>query len=241
MQGKIIAVLALGLLAQSAFGQNQRFLSVKGEAEVEVPPDFIELSVRVEAQEDDLDRAKRSVDARMRALNAALAQFEVASGDLVFSGVAVQRVYEFDRNSNQTPAGYRVSRSVEIKLRQIGSYEAFAEQLIAAGTDRIESVWPGLDDETQAERMALEAAGREARAKAGSMAAGVGVGLGAPIEIGEDFLWQPLPAQQNYAGSGLEEAVMMRARDSAAADPLMFVPKNITVRATVWVRFEIQP
>ena len=234
----ILLTLAV-LHSPVATAQTGRLLTVKGEAEVEVPPDFVRLEVMIAADDEDVDDAKADVDARTRRAINAIESFEIADEDLSFSGLSVERNYEYDRNDNERMAGYSVGRTIEIKLRRIDDYEQLVHLLVEAGIDEVQDVRSDVDDESVLERAALEGAAKAAILKAEAMASGLGIRLGMPIEVGEDRLMSSLTLRQQTVNDGLLEEIVVVASGRGIVDPLLFVPKDIKVRGVVWVRFEI--
>ena len=88
--------------------------------------------------------------------------------------------------------------------------------------------------------LALKEATFNPKLKATEIASGLGVSIGRPFEIGEDRLPSQMPfAQRRAQGNQIEEIVVTASR-AGVADPLLFVPENIKVRAIVWVSFEIE-
>ena len=237
-----VATVSLALMVLSgaaANAQTGRLLTVRGEAEVEVPPDFVQLEVLIAADDEDVDEAKSDVDARTRRAIEAIESFAIAEEDLSFSGLRVDRNYEYDRNDNERLIGYSVGRTIEIKLRKFEHYEQLIHMLVEAGIDELEDVRSGVDDKYALERAALEGAAKAAKLKAEAMASGLGIRLGMPVEVGEDRLMPSLTLRQQMAeGEVLEEVVVTGSR-RGIVDPMLFVPANIKVRGVAWVRFEM--
>ncbi len=131
-----------------------------------------------------------------------------------------------------------VNRDLEIKVRNFKNYELIIQALVDAGVSEIESPESGVDDEAKLKTAALMEATAIARQKAQQIAKGLGVQIGNPYEIGEDRLPSKEPFRQRRAyGNEIEEIVVTGSRRNY--DPLLFVPDNIRVSATVWVSFRI--
>jgi len=58
--------------------------------------------------------------------------------------------------------------------------------------------------------------------------------------VGEDRLWPRIQFEQSRADNPemIEEIVVVATR-RGIENPLLFIPKNIRTKATVWVRYEI--
>ena len=234
----ILVILAFSS-SPAAIAQSGRLLTVRGEAEVEVPPDFVRLEVLIATEDKDVDDAKAEVDSRTRNAISVIESLGIADEDLSFSGLRLERNYRYDRNDNELPDGYWVSRTVEIKLRDIDSYEQLVHLLVEAGIDELEDAQSGVDDEHVLERAALEAAARAAKLKAQAIATGLGIQLGAPVEVGENDLTPSLTIRQRAASGKELEEILVLAQSRKLVEPMMFVPDNILVRAVVAVQFEI--
>tara|TARA_R110000824_G_scaffold336_5_gene2054 strand:- start:10420 stop:11163 length:744 start_codon:yes stop_codon:yes gene_type:complete len=217
-----------------------RTITVQGEAEVEIAPDYVEMSFRLNEKNSSAARAKQRVDERINAVIAALENFSISNDDIAMSGVEVTETFEVDRNGNLSSDGFQVTRGVTIRLRNINDYEALSAALVQAGVGELNQIQSGVDDEAQLKMAALEAAARDARTRALAITTGLGVELGMPVEVGENQLRPLLNFQQgNASGRALDQIFMSAERRGAAELPPLFVPGNIKVSATVWVVFEL--
>jgi uncharacterized protein YggE len=236
----LLAFLALSILSLPALTAERPLITVKGEATTELPPDFVKVGVVISALEKTIDSAKADVDARTRSLLAAIEPFGIEANDMAFSGVEVTRSYDYDRNENSRFVGYEVSRSLEVKVRDLNSYELLVEALARSGASEIDSPEADVDDRHRLKTLALKEATLNAKRKAEEIASGLGVRIGRPFEIGEDRLPSQMPFSQRRAhGNEIEEVVVTASR-AGISDPIMFVPENIKVSATVWISFEIE-
>ena len=84
--------------------------------------------------------------------------------------------------------GYRVSNSVRVTLRDPSRLGEVLDAAVAAGANLTGGISLKLGDESAIRRTALEAAGKDARAKAEALAAAVGKQLGDPIAVTEEFI-----------------------------------------------------
>lgn len=214
-------------------------ITVKGEATVRVPPDFVEIEISVLAEGQEVEHLKQDVDDRTAKLIQAAAKFEIAAKDVRSGGVEVSREFRNDRNENEIFKGYALSRDLTIKLRKLESYEPLAQALVDAGANQVDSVEVGVDDELKLKSPALAAAARNAQAKAQAIAEALGIRIGSPLEVAEDRLWYGKRLEQGAGGRSLESIVV--TANKAGRTSLAFVPHDVEVRAEVWVRFSIPP
>jgi len=236
---KLITVLLAIVVTAPAFADSPRYISVKGEAEAEAPPDFVRVFASVLADNRDVGPAKQDVDSRMKRVVDALASFEIATADISFSGAAVSQTFKSDKYENETFTGYHVSRTLEVKLRRLENYEQLIHALVAAGVNEIEEPESEVDNKNSLKAAALGAAAQNAKHKAEVIATALQIKLGDPIEIGEDRLLPGKHFEQGLASSDQIEEIVVSGSRRGIPDPLLFVPENITVRATVWIRFEL--
>ncbi len=101
--------------------------------------------------------------------------------------------------------GYRVSNSMRVSLRDPTRLGEVLDAAIAAGANLTSGVALKLRDESALRRTALEAAGKDARAKAEALATAVGKQLGDVITVTEEFtsFGQPPPGFWGQAPLGL--------------------------------------
>ena len=235
---RVLALVALFFVAYGA-GATERFITTKGEATVEVPPEFVKVSLTLMAMGPELQLLKEDVDSRTRQLLVSAAELKIAGADIESSGLSVTREYQQDRNDNETLRGYRVSRSIEIKLRAIDQYERLAQAIVDARVDEIDGVEVGVDDRSNLKQRALVEASRNARNEAQAVATALGVTLGIPLEVSEERLFYRTELREQ-ANDRYDEMVVTAQRRQVASDSLLlFQPQAIEVEATVWARFEI--
>lgn len=235
---RVLAWVALMFVASGAVAE-ERFITTKGEATVEVPPEFVEVSMTLMAMGPELQRLKEDVDSRTQQLLVSAAELKVAGADIESSGLSVTREYQQDRNDNETLRGYRVSRSVDIKLRNIADYERLAQAMVNARVDEIDSVEVGVDDRSALKQRALVEASRNARNEAQAIAAELGIRLGIPLEVSEERLFYRTAMRERANDRFSEVVVTAQRRQTTAEAMLLFQPSPIEVEATVWARFEI--
>lgn len=234
-----LAALLLGCpLALDA--QSLPNLTVVGQGEASMRPDFVELSFTVQATGASAERAKADVDARTARVLDVLEAHAIDDADKTFSGLLVSQNYISDRNGNETPGDYDVARSFDIKLRKFDEYELLVGGLVEAGIDGIASAESGLDEPAALTHAALKAAAADARLRAEAIAEGLGATLGSPIEVGQDRLYPQEEFQLNIAGGSRFEEIIVTGSRIGRPPPLEFVPGDIEATGTVVVRFAIE-
>jgi hypothetical protein len=233
---KLVTFLLMLLSSSHALADIVPSISVRGDGEAEVAPDYVRVSAAIVSDDEDTERAKQDVDRRMQKVVDAMASLNIQARDVVLSGASVTPTYKYDRNENEIPTGYRVTRMLELKLREIASYEKLIQALVSSGVDEIQHAASEMDDDNELKRLALQHAAANAKRNATTVAQALNVKLGDPIEISDERLLAPSPLERYVAS--LQET-QMDAR--SVSDPLVFIPENIKATATIWVRFKVLP
>lgn len=178
----------------------QGTISVSGEGEVTVKPDVATVTITIRERASTVAAAQDSVEKKVIAAINALAQFGVDEKDrktvsynvyphyenvpvAPTMGMGVAAAYPV---SNQRIAGYDVSETIEIKIRNIDSTGDILGALGAANITEISGPNFTVEDEDGAREKAKELAIKEARAKAKETARALGVDLGEVLQFSED-------------------------------------------------------
>ncbi|MFN2225170.1 MAG: SIMPL domain-containing protein, partial [Anaerolineae bacterium] len=130
MNSKLIAILAVGLLAVMALGawtqeapaasQAPRTVTVTGEAEVRVVPDEVILTLGVETWDKDLDLAKRQNDEIAARVLALAADYGIAPEHVQTDYVSIEPRYRNGYYEERDFIGYFVHKTIVITLRDLG-------------------------------------------------------------------------------------------------------------------------
>jgi uncharacterized protein YggE len=83
---------------------------------------------------------------------------------------------------------YQARSTLRVNVREVGRLGEIADTVARAGATAVGGFSFRTADDTRARRMALEAAAKDARAKAESLAAAVGRQIGDPVVVSEDVL-----------------------------------------------------
>lgn len=163
---------------------DRRVISVTGQGEASVAPDLAVVSFAVTGMDKELSPTRDDVNARSSAVLAKLRELGIAEADLNAPDVAIQP--EYDYRKGQRLIGYRVTRQMTAKVRDLDTLGDVLDGLVGAGANEVHGAQMSAADPSAAEHRALEAAVAAARAKAEVLAAAVGVTLGAVARIEEE-------------------------------------------------------
>lgn len=209
-------------------------IHVIGAGVVTVSPDLATLHMGVEARADTVEEARSEAASAMDAVKAALEAYGIAETDIQTRHFSIHPEYVWrdmtDRERGhyreQVLVGYRVTNTVEVKVRHLDQVGEIIDDAARAGGDaiRVNHVSFTVEDPAQYERQAREAAVKEARAKAQDMASWAGESLGSLMQLEE--AGAPSPVRVDMA------AERFLAEDAAApATPIS--PGELEVRVTV--------
>ncbi len=234
--------VALVALAPEASAQENRRITVTGEADVRVVPDEVVLTLGVETDDLDLSAAKAENDARMSRV-IAVAEVAGLPDNLIRTDyLGIEPRYRFD-GSDRIFLGYWVQKSVSLTLRDIDAFEDLLSAVLEAGANYVH----GIDFRTtelrshrdRARSLALEAA----REKAEMMAGELGHEVGATVLIREDRSgwWSSYGGWwRGGRGAYMSQNVVQNAPMGGAMGEGATAPGQISVTANVSVTFELE-
>jgi len=178
-----------------------RWISVMAEGEASVAPDVALVSFAVSGSGKELTATRDDVNARSSSVLAVLRKLGIAEGDLGAPDVGIHP--EYDYRKGQRLIGYRVTRQMTAKVRDLDRLSTVLDSVVAAGANEMQGAQMSASDPSAAEHQALTAAMHAARAKAEVLAEAAGVSLGALARVEEeaDFGGPPMPKMRMMAMS----------------------------------------
>ena len=152
---------------------------VSGEGTVDLEPDLALLNVGVEVQAPTVSEARSQAADAMDAVIAAVRNRGLTDADIQTSSFDIWPRYDYVEGV-QTLAGYRVSNSATIKMRDLDSVGGIIDDVADAGGDatRIDGIRFTVEDPMPFMADLREAAFQNAREKARHYAELIGVSLG---------------------------------------------------------------
>lgn len=161
-------------------------IAVSGHGEVSTTPDRAQLALAVDTVDQELAKARGSVDAVVRKYLESLNKLGIKPADISTTGVSLQPEYVWDEaGRKQTLVGYRARRDIRIVVRNLDQLGDLILRATDAGVNQIN---PPLLESSRAEelgREALAAAAKDAQIKAETLAKSLGVKLGSARVIRE--------------------------------------------------------
>jgi uncharacterized protein YggE len=163
---------------------------VSGQGKVTAIPDLGILQLGIEAQADTVAAAQGQASEAMNMVVDALKIKGVAEKDIQTQYFTINKVTRWDdKGQIEVVIGYRVSNTVNVKVRALDKTGAIIDSVAVAGGDliRINGISFTVEDPTSLQVEAREKAMADAKAKAEQLAILGGVTLGKPTYISESY------------------------------------------------------
>jgi hypothetical protein len=171
---------------ETAGGQQQSGITVTGEGKATAPPDVALITLGVSTLADTVAEARSRAATALDAMIKSMKANAVADKDIQTQQLNIQPEYDY-RDGKQLLKGFRVSNVVSAKVRDIDKTGKVVDDAVAAGGNevQIQGLAFSIDKPDDLQRQAREAAVKDARAKAETIAAAGGVDLGDPTMMSE--------------------------------------------------------
>lgn len=207
---------------------------VTGQGKTMVAPDIAILRVGIEVQEATVAEAQLEAVEAMNNVMEALVSSGMEEKDIQTQYFKIRQVTRYDEiNKESVVVGYRVTNTVNAKIRDIDETGAVVDSVAAAGGDytRIDSIDFSIDNPSDYYDELRQQAVEDAKNKAGQLASLTGVTLGEPIYISEGTQ----PSVPIYRAGGI-------SYDNAMAIPETPIsPGEMEIGLSIQVRFAIAP
>lgn len=220
----LFTLLTFGLHAQA---QETRYVSVVGQGQTQVMPDFITFNIRLSAQEKNSALAKKKVDSAMKKVMTLNDKYHIKKEHIEAMTLRSHPYYSYE-NNRRTALGEEVSRTAKIKLINLDDQTNFLHELIIIDNVQIEHSEVGFNNSQVAQQKATELALLDAKNKAQHMAKVLDKKIGQVLSIEEQDSQAPMPMM----------AMRSNAKESHTPAPQIIQPQ--TISAQVSVRFELQ-
>lgn len=224
---KLISVFFIAF-SFTVFADN-KLITVTGDAEVSVVPDFVLVHTGIEHWDRNLANARKDNDQALKKVMAVAAEFKLGLDAIQVDhiGVEVER-----KGWNEKPMhsleGYFVRRNMTFKLKDLSNFDDFMGKLLDAGVNQIRGVDFQTSELRKYRHQAREMAIKAAQEKAQVMAKAVGQRAGKAFSIKEDNDSWSVP----YGIRG-----QMQNVSTAAPGGDLLIPGKVTVKASVTAQF----
>jgi uncharacterized protein YggE len=233
--GLVIGLLATSLAApatvaaQSGDGETVRAINVSGVGRVKAEPDIATVTVGVTKQGEDAQSASGQAAEAMTAVVDALLALGIAESDIQTTSLNLNPRYDWDDNPPNI-VGWDASNMVNVTVRDITTVGDVVDAATAAGATNVSGISFSVEDPTEAQAVAREAAVLDAAAKAEQLAAAAGVTITGVISISEFGGQQPQPIMLARAEMAFD----------AAAESTPVLPGEVELSINVNIQYEIE-
>jgi hypothetical protein len=251
-----LGLLALFLLAATVYVfQSYRFIgsgvsatntiTVTGEGEVSAVPDIATFSITIQERAEEVEDAQTTATENTNAIIAYLEEQGIEDKDIKTTGYNVYPRYEYTERvctvegycppGEQVLAGYEVSQSIEVKVRDTEKAGALLSGVGSLGASQVSGLSFTIDDEDELQADARQEAIDDAREKAETLASQLGVRLVRIVGFNESG-YEPYYA---YGRGGAEMAMDASVKLQAAPAPQLPTGENEII-SNVTVTYEIR-
>jgi uncharacterized protein YggE len=205
-------------------------ITVTGEGKIQGAPDVAMISLGVSTLRPTVAEARQQAATALDAMINSMKANGVEDDDIQTANLYISPEYDY-RNNETILRGFRVSNTVTVKVRDIDTTSQVIDDAVAAGGDdtRLEGINFTIDDPSELQKQAREAAVADARAKADQLAAAAEVTIVGVISMSESGAQAPPPIF-------MERAAFDMAAGSAET-PVM--PGQVELSINVFVQYEI--
>jgi uncharacterized protein len=204
-----------------------RWISVVATGAASIAPDLAVVSFAVSGSGKELAPTRDDVNRRSSAVLAAVRELGIGEADLNAPDLALSP--EYDYRKGQRLIGYRATRQMTARVRDLDLLGPVQDALTSAGANEVHGARMEASDPSAAEHQALAAAMNAAHAKAEVLAAAAGTALGSVVRVEEEAdLGPPMP-----------KLAMMQTADTGGM-PTETVTGDLTVSRRIRAWFAIE-
>ena len=205
-------------------------ITVTGQARSQQRSQIARFTAGVTAVNDNKDTAVKEVNEKVTEIIKAIKDFGIDEVDIKTRNISVNQMEEpvtFDGRRKVQPGQWRVTNSIEIKLKDVDKASDLADLLTQSGATNVHGPSFSLDDTQEFETALLEDAVDAAREKAERIAKASGRKLGKVLNVNEGM-----------GGANDIRPFAVEKADMGGGAPIE--PGSSTLTKTVTVTFELK-
>jgi uncharacterized protein len=201
-------------------------IEVTGSATTSTNPDFVQIDISVQTRDTSAQRAS-SENARIVANVLTALRGQLGVGALVSTvNYSLNPVYRHDEKRPGTTE-FEATNTLRVETADLNKVGAIIDAATASGANNVNGILYTLRDQTKLRADALADAARQARSKAETLAAAMGLRLGGVQRIREGVQFAPGPVMER-----------MRLGDGQGA-PTQIIAGPVQMHADVTITFTI--
>lgn len=178
---KNLTLIFASLLSFNALASptpNAPHIYVKGKATLTTMPDYVQLSVGITDVDKDLIAAKNKTDLAIAKAIKLVKKVGVKKGDINAGQISISRDSQYNRTTgSQDFKGFKVSRTLTVKLTDINKYPELLQSLVNNGINQINQTQFLASNYNELQKKAQKLAIKDARDAAKEFSADYGVEL----------------------------------------------------------------
>ncbi len=224
MLAVLLTVSVLPGVAQADTDVESGRIKANGKASVTATPDVAWVNLGVEKKSDTVEKAQADVTKAMNDVIASVKKAGVKESDIKTVAYNIYPNYKWiEDESRQEVTGYTVSHQLEVKIENIDNSGKILDAVVKAGGNSVSGIRFGLSNEEALYAKALEAAVKDAKAKAGAMGKGLGITEMRPVVITEQGSYYApyMRAEANVMGDQAVETKVMSGEMEIQAEVLV--------------------
>lgn len=190
-------------------------ISVTGSGKVTVVPDMATVRLGVSVTRPTAKAARKVAAEAMTKVVAAIRKLGVEERDIATSLISLSPVYDYQR-STSTIRGYQLQNTVTVTVRNLDTLGDVLDDGITSGATTVDGISFDVADRAAAEAGARQAAVKDAKAKADTLAAGLSVHIVGVASISETVTtppWYGREAALGVAGDAASTPVLPGTTD----------------------------
>ncbi len=235
-------VLAAGCRHHSR--REPRQITVRGVAEIKVPPDHVVVRTRVVTLDKDIEKSQADNDTKVKQTLGFVKKLGVEARDISTEYARLEPKYRRRRDEEPVFEGYEASKSITVTLRDLSKYDRLISGLLKQGVNRVSGITFKSSKEIEHRVKARIQAIKAARAKAKYLAEQMDMSVGHPLWINE--FQQSASTRgswangRNWASNAGSMAPSSSSSAEADAKHGTIAPGSITIRAWIEAGFELR-
>jgi uncharacterized protein YggE len=202
-------------------------ISVAGSGKVVVVPDIATIRLGVVIERNSAKAAREAAAEAMTRVVAAIRKLGIDEKDIATANVSLNPVYDYPSNQAPRIRGYQLQNIVSVTVRDLDKLSDVLDNGVQAGATSVDGISFDVSDRAASEAKAREAAIADAKAKAETLAKGLGISIRGVASVSEQVS-TPIWYERGYAAA---------PTDGGAETPVL--PGTTDVVITVQVTFLI--
>jgi len=183
----IVIIVFVAVLINEKTEANNNLISVSGLGEVYVTPDVGLITISVQTENRNVSVATDENSQKMNEVIEYIKSEGVESKDIKTTGYNINPRYEWNNDTGKrTLAGYEVSQSVNVKIRDLSKIGTIISNATSKGANDISSLSFIVDDDEEAKASAKEIAIQNAKEKAKELEKLLGIKMVRVVSFSEN-------------------------------------------------------